>query len=91
MTIPPSKVSKLSGAMFELSKTRHGEIPPVVAAKLCIDHTGGVTSAELITKLEARAALEMTQTLKTWRYTPYKPQGSPTPAAACFAVSFRTK
>ncbi|MFN0249560.1 MAG: protein kinase domain-containing protein [Kofleriaceae bacterium] len=91
MTIPPSKVSKLSGAMPELSKTRHGEIPPVVAAKLCIDHTGAVTSTDLITKLEARAALEMTQKLKSWRYTPYKPQGSPTPAAACFAVSFRTE
>jgi len=77
--------------MPELSKTRHAEIPPVVAAKLCIDHTGGVTSADLITKLEARSALEMTQTMKTWRYTPYKPTGSPTPAAACFAVSFRTK
>ena len=63
----------------------------VVAAKLCIDHTGAVTSADLITKLEARAALEMVQTLKGWRYTPYKPQGSPTPAAACFAVSFRSK
>ena len=91
VTIPPSKVTKLSGEVPELSKTRHAEIPPVVAAKLCIDHTGVVTSADLITKLEARAALEMVQTLKNWRYTPYKPQNSPTPAAACFAVSFRSK
>lgn len=91
VTIPPSKVTKLSGDVPELAKTRHAEIPPVVAAKLCIDHTGAVTSADLITKLEARAALEMVQTLRNWRYTPYKPAGSSVPTAACFAVSFRSK
>ncbi|MGE0397621.1 MAG: protein kinase [Kofleriaceae bacterium] len=91
VTIPPSKVTKISGDVPKLSMTRHAEVPPVVAAKLCIDHKGAVTSADLITKLEARAALEMVQTLKSWRYTPYKPQGSPNTAAACFAVSFRSK
>ncbi|HEY4177377.1 MAG TPA: protein kinase [Kofleriaceae bacterium] len=88
-TVAPNAVKRLSGEIPEL--VSKNDVATVVAAKMCIDWQGSVTSVELITKLEPRMALEMKKTLATWKYAPYQAAGARVPTAACFAVSFRTK
>jgi hypothetical protein len=87
--VPPSAVTKLSGAPPEIGKSKNADLPPVIAAKICIDAQGHVTSADIITKLERRATADFVEGIKTWTYAPYKLSGVPTPA--CFAISFRVK
>jgi hypothetical protein len=88
-TIPPGSVTKISGITPEISQHKHAEIPTSVAAKVCISHTGAVTSAQILTKLDSRVAADLTRALHSWRYAPYKQGG--TPIAACFVVNFRLK
>jgi hypothetical protein len=60
-----------------------------VSSKVCISHTGRVTSVDVITKLDSRVAIDITRALEDWRYAPYKLNGTPT--AACFVVSFKLR
>jgi hypothetical protein len=88
--VAPTAVVRNGGATPKLSPSRNEEIPANVAAKLCIDAAGRVTSVDLLTKLErAATASDLTSTLKGWTYTPYKQQGVAVPA--CFVVNFHTK
>ena len=48
-----------------------------------------VSSVTMLTKLERHTIADLSDALKTWRYTPYKLAGVATPA--CFAVSFKVK
>jgi eukaryotic-like serine/threonine-protein kinase len=89
ITVAPNAVTRIAGDLPALSKSRRGEVPPVVAAKLCIDAAGTVTQVNILTKLERVAILDLTAVLRGWRYAPYKHRGAPTPV--CFAVSFRVK
>ena len=89
VTVPPSAVTRLSGEAPTIPKLEAAEIPAVVAAKLCIDATGSVTSVTLISKIDPRAQRELVAGLRTWRYAPYVQAGTATPA--CFALSFRLR
>jgi len=89
VTVPPSAVTKVSGNPPQIGKTKNADMPAVVAAKVCIDATGKVTGADMITKIERRSAEDLVDAIKTWQYAPYKQSGVPTPA--CFAISFRVK
>jgi serine/threonine protein kinase len=89
VTVPPSAVTKVSGNPPQIGKTKNAEMPAVVAAKVCIDTAGRVTSADIITKIERRSASDLVDAIRTWQYAPYKQSGVPTPA--CFAISFRVK
>ena len=85
--VRPNAVTKLSGDTPNISS--RGDVPPVVAAKVCIDISGRVSSVEMITKLERHAAEDLTDAIKTWRYAPYRDGGSTIPA--CFSLTLRTK
>jgi hypothetical protein len=61
----------------------------VIAAKVCIDESGRVTSADMLSKLERHTASDFVDAIRTWKYAPYKQAGIAT--AACFAISFRVK
>ena len=89
VTVPPSAVTKLSGSPPQIGKTKNTDLPAVVAAKVCIDAAGRVTSADMITKIERRSATDLVDAIRTWQYAPYKQSGVPTPA--CFAISFRVR
>ncbi|CAN5708700.1 hypothetical protein BH11MYX3_BH11MYX3_31760 [soil metagenome] len=89
ITVPPSAVTKLSGTPPEINKSKNFDLPPVVAAKVCIDIGGTVSSAEMLTKIERRAASDLVEAIRSWKYAPYKQSGIPT--SACFAISFRVK
>ena len=89
ITVPPSAVTKISGTAPEISQHKHADIPSTVASKVCISHTGRVSSVEVITKLDSRVAADILRALHTWQYAPYKLNGTPT--AACFVVSFKLK
>ncbi len=89
ITVPPSAVTKLSGNPPQIGKTKNTDMPAVVAAKVCIDAAGRVTSADMITKIERRSASDLVDAIRTWQYAPYKQSGVPTPA--CFAISFRVR
>ncbi len=89
ITVPPSAVTKLSGTPPEINKSRNADLPPVVAAKVCIDVAGNVASADMLSKIERRAASDLVDAIRTWKYAPYKQSGIPTPA--CFAISFRVR
>jgi serine/threonine protein kinase len=87
--VPPTAVKKLSGDVPSISKFRNMELPPSLAAKVCIDETGKVSFAEMVTKLDRRVATELTDTLRSWRYATYVQNGVAIPA--CFVVTFRAK
>ncbi|MBL9014335.1 MAG: protein kinase [Myxococcales bacterium] len=90
VTVLPTQVQKLSGSVPELAKNKNVDLPPVIAAKLCIDATGAVTKADVLSKIaDKRAAADFATALTSWRYAPYKKDG--TAMAACFALSFRVK
>jgi hypothetical protein len=88
--VPPNAVTKLSGEPPSIDKFKNVELPSNLAAKLCIDETGRVSSVEMATKVERRVATDLTEALRTWRYAPYKYKGT-TPIGACFIVPFRVK
>jgi len=89
ITVPPSAVTRISGTAPEISQHKHADIPSTVASKVCISHTGRVSSVEVLTKLDSRVAADILRALHAWQYAPYKLNGTPT--AACFVVSFKLK
>jgi eukaryotic-like serine/threonine-protein kinase len=89
VTIPPTVVTRIAGDSPSVSMSRNREVPSNVAAKLCIDTAGVITSVDILTKLERHTMTDLTATLRGWRYAPYKQAG--TPVSACFVVSFRVK
>ena len=78
-----------SGALPTLGTSRPDQVPPVVAARVCIDTAGKVTSVDMITKLERHTAADLASAIKSWKYAPYHKDGQPT--SACFSVNFRVK
>ncbi|MBA3395740.1 MAG: protein kinase [Deltaproteobacteria bacterium] len=89
VVVPPSAVTKLSGLTPTIGKTKRAEVPPVVAAKVCIDPTGKVSSVAMITKLERLTSVDLSHAIKTWRYAPHQVGG--VAVSACFVVSFRVQ
>jgi len=89
ITVAPTVVTRIAGETPTLGKSRRVEVPPVIAAKVCIDPGGAVTSVDMITKLERHTVLDLTHTIRAWRYAPFKQAG--VAVAACFVVSFRVK
>ena len=68
---------------------RSQNVPPIAAAKLCIDTSGSVTTVDFVTKLDKHIAGDLAEQLKTWKYKPYVRSG--TPLGACFVVTMRMK
>ncbi|MEO8844540.1 MAG: serine/threonine-protein kinase [Kofleriaceae bacterium] len=89
VTVAPNAVAKLSGDAPNISRLKTQSVPPVAAAKLCIDTSGSVTSVDFVTKLDKRIAGELVEQLETWKYKPYVRAG--TPLGACFVVTMRMK
>jgi hypothetical protein len=87
--VPPHAVTRISGEVPTVGKTKRAELPPAVAAKVCIDTSGKVTSVDMITKLERLTSVDLSHAIHTWRYQPYKQNGVAAPA--CFVVSFRVQ
>ena len=87
--IAPNAVSRVGGDPVSFTAFRGTEMPAIVSAKLCIDASGHVTSADVMTKIERRAAQDIATALQTWTYAPYKHAGAASPA--CFVVAMRTK
>lgn len=87
--VPPTAVRRLAGEVPTLGKSKRAEVPPVVAAKVCIDTAGKVTTVDMITKLERLTSVDLSHALHGWRYAPYKQGGVAVPA--CFVVSFRVQ
>jgi eukaryotic-like serine/threonine-protein kinase len=87
--VKPTDVTKLYGDTPNVAHSKNTDMPSSVAAKVCIDTEGKVWSVNILAKLERMTITDLTTALKTWRYTPYKLNG--TPVTACFIVSFRTK
>jgi hypothetical protein len=89
LLVAPTAVTRLGGQTPSISRTRNSDIPPIVAAKVCIDAGGKVMTADLITKMDRRAQAELVDAIRTWTYAPYKKNGTAWPA--CFVVSFRVR
>jgi serine/threonine protein kinase len=89
VTVPPNAVKKVAGDTPTIGKSKRGEVPPVVAAKVCIDTAGKVSHVDIISKVERITMMDLTHALKTWRYEPFKKDGVAVPA--CFSVSFRVQ
>jgi hypothetical protein len=87
--VAPTLVTRISGSTPTINKSKRGEVPAVVTAKLCIDTTGRVSSVDVITKLERMTVNDLTDALKRWTYAPYKHNGTLSPA--CFVVNFRVR
>jgi serine/threonine protein kinase len=87
--VPPNVVKKLSGDPPSIEKFTNVELPANVAAKVCIDEAGKVTSADIVTKVPSRVATDLAASLRSWRYAPHKINGAA--VSACFVVTFRVK
>jgi len=88
VTISSTAVTRLSGAPPRVTALPNAEIPPEVTAKLCLDETGHISSAEILTPLDPGIATEIVEVLRTWIYAPYTVDG--TARAACFPLTFRS-
>jgi hypothetical protein len=86
-SVSPTAVSKLSGRPPRITKLGGAALPSTISAKICIDEAGQVTASTVLTELPARAATEIADALRTWRYAPYKVHG--VARAACFVDSVR--
>jgi hypothetical protein len=84
LIVPSSAVIKRAGELPSFA----GEA--AVSARLCIDETGQVVSAELSQpgSLDAHGVAELTAALRTWQYAPYP---TVAPRAACFDVALHDK
>jgi len=89
VTVAPTAVRRVSGDTPTLGTSRPDEVPPVIAARVCIDPGGSVTSVNILSRLERHTSSDLVSTIRGWRYAPYKQDG--VARAACFAVSFRVK
>ncbi|HEY5928135.1 MAG TPA: protein kinase [Kofleriaceae bacterium] len=87
--VAPNAVKKLSGDPPSIEKFKNVELPALLTAKVCIDESGKVTSVDMVTKVTARVAGDITESLRRWRYAPYTLKGAASPA--CFVVTFRAK
>jgi hypothetical protein len=90
--VPPTAVTRVGGATPVLSlppRAGSAAAATAVAAKVCIDTAGRVTTVDVLTKLEPAAASELSRAIHGWTYRPYQQGGAAVPA--CFAVSFRVK
>ena len=82
-------MTRTGGATPAVQQARGVDVPAVITAKLCIDTAGRVASVQIITKLAAALASDLTATLKGWTYTPYHQHGAAAPA--CLFIQFRVK
>ena len=89
MSVPTTAVNRIAGPPPRITPPANVELPPSITAKLCIDLTGHVTVAEMITALDPALAAQIVGTLHGWQYEPYKAGG--VARAACFPVTFRVK
>ena len=85
---PPPRV-RVHGKTPIIDQTGLYAMPSSIAAKVCIDTSGRVSIVDLPAALDAMLASELTTTVKSWKYTPYKADGVPVPA--CFVVNFQLK
>jgi hypothetical protein len=88
VVVPPNAVKRTSGQVPALKAVlRPGtQIPKSLAAKICINESGGVTSVQVL-KATGEIAQAFASSIRQWRYTPYKQGGVATPA--CFVNSFQ--
>jgi hypothetical protein len=64
------------------------EVPKSLAAKICIDERGTVSSVQVL-KVTGELAQAFARSIRGWRYTAYREGGVATPA--CFVNSFALK
>ncbi len=89
VTVAPTAVRRVFGESPTLGASRPQDMPSVIAARVCIDANGTVTTVAILAKLERHTTADLTDAIKSWRYAPYQQNGQP--VGACFAVSFRVK
>ena len=82
-------MTKVAGDPPNIAKLKGVDLPPVIAAKVCIDPSGAVMSADIVSKIDHRAASDLADQLRGWRYSPYKKDG--VAMSACFSVAFRVR
>ncbi len=87
VVVAPNAVKRTSGELPTIKAVvRPGtDVPTSLAAKICIDERGGVTSVQVL-KVTGEVAQAFAGSIRTWRYTPYRDGGVATPA--CFVNSF---
>jgi hypothetical protein len=88
VVVPPNAVKRTSGSLPTLKTVvRPGmEVPKSLAAKICINESGAVTSVQVL-KVTGELAQAFAASIRGWRYTAYKQGGVATPA--CFVNSFQ--
>jgi hypothetical protein len=89
VVVLPNQVSRVSGVLPEIAALKGSEVPDVISTKLCIDLSGKVTSATVLTRLDHEAATQLSSALGKWVYTPYVQNGAAVPA--CFVLTLRVK
>lgn len=87
--IRPDAVSRVAGELPRLANSTASRLPTTIAAKLCIDSGGRVTSSHVLSRVDDDITETIGNALRTWRYTPYRSGGTPSPA--CFVVTFRIR
>ncbi|MEZ4402956.1 MAG: protein kinase [Kofleriaceae bacterium] len=88
VVVPPNAVRRTAGDLPRITTiARPGQtVPSSVSAKICIDTSGGVTSASVINKVSDDVGAKLTQAIRSWRFTTYKQNGIAVPA--CFVNTF---
>jgi serine/threonine protein kinase len=85
--VSPTAVTRVGGDTPSIASNHSADMPSIVAAKVCINTGGRVTAAEVISRIDPRAASDIIAAISTWEYAPYKRNN--VALAACFVVRFR--
>jgi serine/threonine protein kinase len=89
VVVLPGQMQRRSGVLPEIAALRKSEVPENISTKLCIDTTGKVSSATVLSRLDRQAAGELSNALAKWVYAPYEQNGTAVPA--CFVLTMRVK
>ncbi len=96
VTVTASAVKKLSGALpvirlrgaeTQTGDSSHSSKP--INTRICITSNGRVSSVKVLDDMPAKMLTALERALKTWRYEPYRQDGTPVPA--CFQAKYRLK
>ncbi|GAB4565158.1 MAG: hypothetical protein Tsb0020_15840 [Haliangiales bacterium] len=87
LRVSSREMKRESGSLPMLSADKR-DLPERTKALMCVDTGGSVTSVKIYTEMPAEVRHELGQTLKKWRYQPYRKDGEVVPV--CFGIIFRT-
>jgi hypothetical protein len=89
IAVSPGRMRRESGAVPAIRFPRWERAPGEIAAKLCVDPGGAVSSVTVLSPVSRGVRATVEEALSAWRYRPFREGDEP--VSVCFATSFRVR